>query len=58
MISHLTLYCKDLIEMVVNQQTAVDLQGCKIIDLEDYIDNLIIKILKAAPVLLERESIG
>ena len=44
--------------MVVNQQTAVDLQGCKIIDLEDYIDNLIIKILKAAPVLLERESIG
>ena len=44
--------------MVVNHQTTVDLQGCKIIDLEDYIDSLIIKVLKAAPFLLRRESIG
>ena len=44
--------------MVVSNQTTVDLLGCTIIDLEDYIDNLIIKVLKAAPVLLERESIG
>jgi hypothetical protein len=41
--------------MVVNQQNTVDLQGCRIIDLEDYIDELIIKVLEIAPVLLERE---
>ena len=41
--------------MVVNQQNTLDLQGCRIIDLEDYIDELIIKILKIDPVLLQRE---
>ena len=41
--------------MVVNQQNTLDLQGCRIIDLEDYIDELIIKVLEIAPVLLERE---
>jgi len=46
---------EDLIEMILNHQSIVDVQGCKIIDLEDYIDNLIIKVLDTAPVLLERE---
>ena len=42
--------------MILTQQTTVDRQGCKIVDLEDYIDNLIIKVLETAPVLLERKS--
>ena len=49
------MYHQDLIEMILNHQSKVDLQGCKIVDLEDYIDNLIIKVLETAPVLLERE---
>ena len=47
---------EDLIEMVINLQKTVDMQGKKIIDLEDYIDNLLIKILDVAPILLKQES--
>ena len=47
---------EDLIEMLVNVQKTVDLQGKKIIDLEDYIDSLLIKILDNAPILLKQDS--
>jgi len=47
---------EDLIEMVINLQKTVDMQGKKIIDLEDYIDNLLIKILDVAPILLKQDS--
>ena len=47
---------EDLIEMVVSLQNTVDTQGKKVIDLEDYIDNLLIKILDVAPILLKQDS--
>lgn len=47
---------EDLIEMVINLKKTVDGQGKKIIDLEDYIDNLLIKILDVAPILLKQDS--
>ena len=47
---------EDLIEMVINLQKTVDLQGKKMIDLEDYIDNLLIKVLDVAPILLKQDS--
>ena len=47
---------EDLIEMVINLQKTVDMQGKKVIDLEDYIDNLLIKVLDVAPILLKQES--
>ena len=42
--------------MVVNLQNAQDLQARKIIDLEDYIDNLLIRVLEVAPILLKKDS--
>ena len=42
--------------MVINLQKTVDLQGKKMIDLEDYIDNLLIKVLDVAPILLKQDS--
>ena len=47
---------EDLIEMVINLEKSVDMQGKKIIDLEDYIDNLLIKVLEVAPILLKQDS--
>ena len=47
---------EDLIEMVINLQKSVDMQGKKVIDLEDYIDNLLIKVLDVAPILLKQDS--
>ena len=47
---------EDLIEMVINLQKTVDLQGKKMIDLEDYIDNLLIKVLDVTPILLKQDS--
>lgn len=47
---------EDLIEMIVTLQSTVDLQGRKVCDLEDYIDNLLIRVLEVAPVLLKKES--
>jgi len=47
---------EDLIEMLVNLQSTVDLQGQKIIDLEDYIDSLLIRVLEVAPILLKKDS--
>ena len=42
--------------MVVTLQNTVDLQGHKAVDLEDYIDNLLIRVLEVAPILLMKES--
>jgi len=42
--------------MLVNLQSTVDLQGQKIIDLEDYIDSLLIRVLEVAPILLKKDS--
>jgi len=47
---------EDLIEMVVALQGQVDQQGRKIGDLEDYIDNMLIRILEVAPILLKKPS--
>jgi len=47
---------EDLIEMVVAMQGQVDQQGRKIGDLEDYIDNMLIRILEVAPILLKKPS--
>ena len=42
--------------MVIDLKKNVDNQGKKIVDLEDYIDNLLIKILDVAPILLKQDS--
>ena len=42
--------------MVMVLQTTADLQSRKICDLEDYIDNLLIRVLEVAPVLLKKDS--
>jgi len=47
---------EDLIELVVGLQGQVDHQGRKIGDLEDYIDNMLIRILEVAPILLKKPS--
>lgn len=47
---------EDLIEMVVALQAQMEDQGRKMGDLEDYIDNLLLKILEVAPILLKKPS--
>merc|ERR1711971_1458257 len=47
---------EDLIEMVVAMQGQVDQRCRKIGDLEDYIDNMLIRILEVAPILLKKPS--
>lgn len=42
--------------MVVTLRKAVDLQGRKVVDLEDYIDSLLIRVLEVAPMLLKKDS--
>ena len=42
--------------MVVTLQNTVDLQSRKQVDLEDYIDNLLIRVLEVAPILLMKDS--
>merc|ERR1719245_2289258 len=45
---------EDLIETIVKLQARVEEQGKKVADLEDYVDGLLIKIMEASPVLLEK----
>jgi len=47
---------EDLIEMLVTLQNTVDLQSRKVVDLEDYIDNLLMRVLEVAPILLMKDS--
>ena len=42
--------------MVVTLQNTVDLQSRKQVDLEDYIDSLLIRALEVAPILLKKDS--
>ena len=42
--------------MVVTFQITVDLQSRKVVDLEDYIDNLLIRALEVALILLKKDS--
>ena len=45
---------QDLIEMVIRLQASVEEQGKKVADLEDYVDTMMIKVMEASPVLLEK----
>ena len=42
--------------MVVTLQNTVELQSRKVVDLEDYIDNLLMRVLEVAPILLMKAS--
>ena len=44
--------------MVVTLQASVEEQGKKVADLEDYVDNMMIKVMEASPVLLEKNVIS
>ena len=54
---HFTFY-QDLIEIVIRLQASVEEQGKKAADLEDYVDSLLIKIMEASPVLLEKNLLS
>jgi Rab11 family-interacting protein 1/2/5 len=47
---------EDLIELLVSLESTVDLQARKIVDLEDYIDSLLLRVLEVAPILLKKDS--
>jgi hypothetical protein len=49
---------QDLIEMVITLQASVEEQGKKVADLEDYVDTMMIKVMEASPVLLEKNVIS
>ena len=58
MLSH---FSRRLQSTLVKSEVPADIakvvtQGKKIVDLEDYIDNLLIKILDVAPILLKQDS--
>ena len=44
--------------MVVRLQASVEDQGKKVADLEDYIDNILIRVMEASPVLLEKNVLS
>ena len=44
--------------MVVRLQAGVEDQGKKVAVLEDYIDSLMVKIMEASPVLLEKNILS
>ena len=44
--------------MVVRLQAGVEDQGKKVGDLEDYIDRIMVKIMEASPVLLEKNILS
>ena len=45
---------QDLIETALELQVKVEQQSKKVVDLEDYVDGLLIKIMEDSPVLLEK----
>ena len=49
---------QDLIETVIRLQASVEEQGKKAADLEDYVDSLLIKVMEASPVLLEKNLLS
>lgn len=44
---------KDLIEMIMTLQLTVDSQKQKMSDMEDYIDNLLVRVMENKPTLLQ-----
>ena len=44
--------------MVVTLQASVEDQGKKVADMEDYVDSLLIRVMEASPVLLERHVLS
>ena len=44
--------------MVIRLQASVEEQGKKAADLEDYVDSLLIKVMEASPVLLEKNLLS
>ncbi|CAG7827069.1 unnamed protein product [Allacma fusca] len=49
---------EDLIEMVLSLQSTVDYQKQKMNDMEDYIDNLIVRVMENKPTLLQSPFVG
>jgi len=47
---------EDLIEALVGLQATAELQGKRLGELEDYLDTLLIRVMEAAPVLLQKDS--
>ena len=47
---------QDLVEMVLHLQETLDIGGRRIADMEDYTDNLLVKIMERMPVILERRN--
>ena len=44
--------------MVITLQASVEEQGKKVADLEDYVDSILIKVMEASPVLLEKNVLS
>jgi hypothetical protein len=44
---------EDLIEILINQQATVEYQKQKLSDMEDYIDNLVARVIETHPTLLQ-----
>ncbi|XP_021953772.1 rab11 family-interacting protein 1 isoform X2 [Folsomia candida] len=44
---------EDLIEIIINQQASVEYQKQKLSDMEDYIDNLVARVIETHPTLLQ-----
>ena len=51
----MTLSFQDLIESVVQLQGMLESQGKKQVDLEDYLDSLLMKVMAHAPELLQKD---
>ena len=49
------LFSQDLIEAVVQLQSQLECQGKKQVELEDYLDSLLMKVMAKAPDLLQKD---
>lgn len=47
---------QDLIETIVQLQRRLEAQGKKQVDLEDYLDSLLMKVMANAPELLQKDK--
>ncbi|XP_022235930.1 rab11 family-interacting protein 2-like, partial [Limulus polyphemus] len=45
---------QELVELVICQQRTLDLKENKIRDLENYIDNLLLRVMESVPILLQK----
>lgn len=60
---HLTVYCsnqivfnftQDLIMLAIKQQADLERQRDKIADLENYLDNLLVRVMETTPKILQK----